>query len=321
MADHLNKLLLIVACTLAAGTSGCGKSTPAGATGRGLRPPAIAGVLGGGEADQAKLNAYTTVHNDLLGTFGLVETAKSYSEADIAHKAQTDSISITNGGLDGSLAKLKDARAMPGGGANLDGAADRLIADLAKATAHVDALRIYYEAKSYKEDGLTRGKRENAAMAAEFNAAVASLQNFEQVLDRERTRREDAEMAAMKSRGDMLGYDTRLALHQGKGLVGMFKSAADAKNPIVIAKADIAVAALEHTLTTARAEFAKKTAAAKGSSEAPNSEYSSIADSLTSLVGEYRELKQSGDPNHVEQMIYQYDSAISSSNSLQYFSH
>ena len=320
MPRSFDTVILAGVLALCLAQTGCGKS-PSGESGAGSAVSALTGALSGDEAAKAKLNAYTDAHNELLGTFGLAETAKNYLENDIARKAAVDSIFVTNGSLDNSLAKLKQARALPGGSSRLNAAADRLIADLGKATAHIDALRIYYEAKSYKEDGLARGKREDPAMKAEFQTALASLQTFETVLDDERSSRDNAEMDAMKAHGDMLAYDTRLALHQGKALVSLFKSAADVTNPAVMAKADVLSATLEQTLTAQRAELAKRTANPKTSADSANGEYGSVAESLTSLIGEYRDLKQTRDTNHVEQMISQYNSAISSSNSLRYFTH
>lgn len=84
----------------------------------------------------------------------------------------------------------------------------------------------------------------------------------------------------------------------------------------VLAKADVQVAALEQTLVLQRAELNKSKAAAKSSAGQPSYKYSRVANELTTLVGDYRDLKQSRDPKYYQDMVGHYNDAISDANNL-----
>lgn len=263
----------------------------------------------------AKLSAYTESYNKLIGTFGLTETAKSYLEENIVAKSPSDSVSITDGWIDQGTTALKKARAMPGGAPALNQDADRLIGSLDKVLARLGPLKIYYDAKSYKEDGLVRGKREDPLMRAEFTSALDALHAFDATLKSERDKQNEGDLANLKAKGDLLGYDTKLALHQSETLVDLFGSEADLKNPVVIAKGDALVKSMEATLADQRQQFASAKARAEAG-KAPDSGYSSVADSLTSMIGEYRDIKQSHAVDDLNSMVKEYNNAVESANRI-----
>jgi hypothetical protein len=156
-----------------------------------------------GESDAAagsKLDAYTAGYNKLLDTFGLPATAAAYAKEEIAAKSPTDSISVTDGWLEQADTLLKTARAMPGGAADVDAAADRLIGALETAMKRLDGLKIYYDSKAYKEDGLKRGKQEDSAMTAEFKTALAAMEQLNTLLTRERKSVTKAQLAETRTR-------------------------------------------------------------------------------------------------------------------------
>jgi hypothetical protein len=67
------------------------------------------------------------------------------------------------------------------------------------------------------EDKLVRGKHEDAQMLAEFKTASLALAEFNVQLEHEASRREEGELVKIKASGDMVTYNTKLALHQAKG--------------------------------------------------------------------------------------------------------
>jgi hypothetical protein len=272
-------------------------------------------------ADMVKLNAYTEAHNDLLGVAGvglggLADTAQRYDQADVAHASVQRLVTmyISSGGIEPALEKLKQARALPGGSPAVNKAADTLIADLDALLNRLRPLVIYYTSKAYIEDGLARGRAEDALLKAQFQTALTGLQGFSDALDVERDKSDAAALADLKSRGDMLGYDAKLALRQGESLVKLFKAPEDLNNPAVFAKGDAVVVELEKTLADLRQRYAAAKAKAKTPVEAPNPAYEGLADPLTRLIGDYRELKQSHQSRDFEAMTNDYNSAVNMMN-------
>lgn len=269
----------------------------------------------GTPSELAKLNAYTAASNTLLDTFGLSATAEAYAEQQIAAKAPSDSISVSDGWLEQANTALKAARALPGGRADVDAAADKLIGALDAALQRLDGLKAYYGSKAYTNDGLKRGKQEDPAMLAEFETALTAMDQFRTLLDRERDKTQAADLAAMKAKGDMLRYQTKLALQQGRELVSLFKTDADFRNAAVIAQADAKVAVLEKTLAAQRLELGKAKAA-QTEKEYVYTKYGLIADQLNTAIGDFRDLKQSGDVDDYKNLIGHYNDAVQYDNTM-----
>lgn len=301
--------VLALAISAVLGLGGCDKA-PGGKAADGA-PASVQNP-----AAMAKLSAYTESHNDLLDTWGLVPTAQTYAEQDIPNKTAQESILISDGQIDLALEKLKNARALPGGPQALDRAADTLIADLDKLMARLRPLKIYYDSKAYREDGLARGKAEDPLIKAEFQTALTDMQAFSDALDVERQKDAAAVLAALKASGDMLGYDSKLALQQAESLVSLFKSPKDLTDPAVLAKGDAIVADLDKTLADQRQAYAAVKAKAKTPIEQPDPNHEIAAGNLTSLIGDYRDLKQSHKVEDLDDMTKNYNSAVERLNSI-----
>lgn len=311
MIENKAMVSAVLAILLLGGCSKAGDQSASSTTGVGETAPAGRSD----DAARAKLGAYTAGYNKLLDTFGLPATAEAYAKEEIASKKPSDSISVNDGWLEQANSLLKTARAMSGGPADVDQAADRLLGALGAAMTRLDGLKVYYDSKAYKDDGLKRGKQEDAAMTAEFKAALTAMEQFSTILDRERKSATTAELAALQAKGDMLGYHTRLALQQTEQLVSLFNGEADIRNPAVIARADAQLAILEKTLTAQRGELAKAKTAA--TSEKPvDVNYSLVADRLTSAIGDYRDLKQSREVDDYNDLIGHYNDAVEDSNDI-----
>ncbi len=306
--------MTIAGAAIALMLTGCGKGADQAENGAAAQSGA-ATTDAGDPAAGAKLSAYTAGYNKLLDTFGLPAMVEAYAKEEIARKSPTDSISVNTGWLEQAMTLLKTARAMPGGPADVDQAADRLIGALGTAMTRLEGLKVYYDSKAYKEDGLKRGKLEDPAMTAEFKAATTAMEQFSNILDREQKVAGTAALAALKASGDMLGYHTKLALQQTDQLVSMFKGEGDITNAAVIAKADAQVAQIEQTLATQRAELA--TAKAAATADKPvDVDYGLVGDQLTSVVGDYRDMKQSRDTDDFNDMVEHYNSAIEDANDI-----
>lgn len=264
---------------------------------------------------ESKLSAYTIGYNKLLDTFGLTETAERYFKEDIAHQSPTDSISVTDGWLEQAHTLLVKARAMPGGAADVNQAADKLIGSLDAVMKRLAGLKIYYDSKAYKDDGLKRGKSEDAAMIAEFKGAIDAMKQFGGLLDRERKIATVADLARMKAKGDMLSYNTKLALQQTEQLISLFEGEAALRDAAVFAKADAQLAVLEKTLADQRTELASAKAKASATDRVDYN-FEQVGDRLTSVVGDYRDMKQSRDVDDYNDMVKHYNDAIGSANDI-----
>jgi hypothetical protein len=268
-------------------------------------------------ATAAKVSAYTEAYNALIETFGLPATAKEYKEARVASRSPGETITISNGWLEAEAGKLKAARALPGSLGPLDAAAETLDTALQKVLARLGPLYAYYNTKAYRADGLKRGKAEDAQMIAEFDAALKAMDDFNTLLVKQRRAGADVELAALKQSGDTVGYNTKLAMQQAEDLVGLFDAPEDLKDPAVFAKGDALAASLEKLL----AEQQKAIAAAKVKAKEPleTSQLSVsglVADMLGSMIGQYRELKQTHATHDAQMMVDSYNRAVGMANDI-----
>ena len=308
--------LLATAVLLAA----CGKNDT-DATGAGNNA-ATSGAAASGDAkpsgrvdqkDILKLNAYAEAYNKLIGTFGLPETYERYLKTNIPKRAATDSLSITDGWVEVALDKFKSGRALPSSDLKeLDQSADALIGALDKLVVQLKALDIYYKSKVYKDDNLARGKSEDASLRANFEASTVAMKSFNTLLAQAQKKRDTQVLAELKASGDVLGYQTKLALGQGEELISLFETEADMKNAAKYTQGDALVAELEKTLTTQRELYA----AAKGKTPSPDSGHESVASNMASVIGAYRDLKQSKKTGNYNNMIKEYNRAIESANRI-----
>jgi hypothetical protein len=268
-------------------------------------------------ATAAKLSAYTEAYNALIETFGLPETAKDYKEARVASRSPTETITISNGHIEYEAAKLKAARALPGALGPLDAAAETLDTALQKVLARLNPLYAYYNTKAYRADGLKRGKAEDAQMIAEFDAALKAMEDFNTALVKQRRAGADAELATLKQGGDMVAYNNKLAMQQGEDLVGLFDEPEDLKDPAVFAKGDALAASLETLLAEQQKAIADAKTKAKEPIETSRLSVSGlVADMLGSMIGQYRELKQTHATHDAQMMVDSYNRAVGMANNM-----
>ena len=268
-------------------------------------------------ATAAKLSAYTEAYNALIETFGLPETAKDYKEARVASRSPSETITISDGHIEYEAAKLKAARALPGSLGPLDAAAETLDIALQKVLARLKPLYAYYNTKAYRADGLKRGKAEDAQMIAEFDAALKAMEDFNTALVKQRRAGADAELATLKKGGDMVAYNTKLAMQQGEDLVSLFNKPEDLRDPAVFAKGDALAASLEKLLADQQKAIADAKTRAKEPIETSRLGVSDlVADMLGSMIGQYRQVKQSHSAHDAQMMVDSYNRAVGMANNM-----
>lgn len=268
-------------------------------------------------AAAAKLSAYTEAYNALIETFGLPATVQTYKEARIASRSPDENITISDGWIESAEGKLKAARALPGALGPLDAAAETLDAALQKVLARLGPLYAYYNTKAYRQDSLKRGKAEDAQMTAEFDAALKAMDDFNAALVKQRRASAEQELASLKQSGDTVGYNNKLAMQQAEDLVGLFNKPEDLKDPAVFAKADAIAGALEKLLADQQKAIADAKAKAKEPVETSRLGVQSlVVDMLGSMIGQYRQLKQSHSPNDAQLMVDSYNRAVGLANNI-----
>lgn len=278
----------------------------------------LAAAAGGADPAQAKLNAYTEGYNVVLGEFGLGEEYQSYLKADIAGpQPEPERAYMTGGWLNQAQEKLHAGRALPTSGLQaVDAAADAFIPALDKVVAHEAALKSYYASKTYKDDGLARGRREDPMLRAEFTTALAAGDRFNAVLTQARDARERQELDRLKRSGDMLMYDMKLSLAQARALTETFGSQADLTSPAKRAQADAHAAALQATLSDLHAQIAKAKPKMQGPDAWRVDSFDRASQSLDTLTGAYRDLKGGGGVEAYKAMLQAFNSAVSSVNAV-----
>ena len=277
------------------------------------------GALPPGSAEsQNKLNAYTEGYNVVIGQFGLKEQFDQYEHAGIGGpRPEPGFVSLNGGWLQEARSRLVAARAMSSGNLrDADAAADRFIPALERVMAHEATLNSYYASKSWREDGLARGRREDPVLVSEFKTAFILAEPLDAALTRARDVGEQARLEEMKGHGDTVGYETHLALNQARKLVQSFSSEADLRDPRTLASADAKAAALSRILIDQHAAVAK----AKLSVDAAGPDGWRVdsagraGDDLDSLLGSYRDLKAGGGTSSYQAMIASFNSAVSGTN-------
>jgi hypothetical protein len=298
MTSAKAKILLIGAALL--GLGACDKmGLPTGNSGDSSASAAI------DDKAAQKLDAYVEAHNKLMGTFGFEEEAEDYRKSDIAHKSIDGPFNVDAGWIDQGLQKLQAARGMPGGSHDLNAAADVLIASMGKVQTHLASLETYYQSKKYLDDKLARGKAEDAQMLAELDAAERDFGAFGALLDVALDKRDEVSLDKLKGSGNLLKYNSKLAMLHAKKLVNLFNGPDDLKKPELFAKGDAEVAIIEKAIADVHSEATK----------AGKSDPIGLS-SLTSMIGSYRTLKQGHDVTDLKTMVSLYNSAVDTTNSV-----
>ncbi|MDO7842555.1 DUF3829 domain-containing protein [Sphingomonas immobilis] len=250
-----------------------------------------------------KLDGYTEGHNTLLdSSFGFEKKTGEYIQDDVAHHSLEGYFHADPGWIGKGVAALKEARALPGGSAELDKAADALIASMGKVETHMASLDEYYTSKKYLDDKLARGKAEDPVMLAEIDAAGKDLVAFSKLLDTALDQRDVVLLEKLKD-ADPVKYQTKLALIHSKKLIEIFNGEKDPTKPELIAKGDAEIVIIEKAVADARAE------ATKAGRQEPNA-----ASTLVQMIGEYRGFKQSRDPRDLDTVLTYYNQSVDLTN-------
>jgi len=216
--------------------------------------------------------------------------------------------------LENGLKNIRKARAILGAPSEVQAAADRPLPVLDRLIRSLKGLETYCQSRGQVADNVTRGRREHGQVPADLQAVIAANEALSAAIDREQDRGAEREIAGLEASGDMIGYDSALALHRVKALLALFGSAQDACDPARLARGDALVAEIVAALADGR----QRLAAADGSDDRENGPRNSMFDSaarhLDGMVGAYRDLRRTGNPVFYNAVVSGYNEAVDRSN-------
>lgn len=106
-------------------------------------------------------------------------------------------------------------------------------------------------------------------------------------------------------------------MQQAGDFIGLFKKPADLRDPAVLSKADVLAASIEKLLSEQQKSIAAATAkAAEPLEKYRAGVYSIVTDMLGSMVGQYRQLKQSHSPSDMQATVDASNRAVSTANNI-----
>jgi hypothetical protein len=124
-------------------------------------------------------------------------------------------------------------------------------------------------------------------------------------------------MAKYKAAGDMVGYNNKQAMQQAEELVMLFNKPEDLKDPAVFAKGDAIAASLEKLLIEQQKAIAEaKPKAAEPLRKSQLGVYGLVGDMLGTMIGQYRQLKQSHSGSDMKSMVDSYNNAVGMANDI-----
>jgi hypothetical protein len=195
---------------------------------------------------------------------------------------------------------------------------DKAAADLltkAKALqARATEMKAYYDSKKFLDDNFVKAKAEHPAFLALWKETIALNETLSTEVSRANDLR-DVELAKeLKAKGDLLGYNSMMAMTESKNLIRIINGGDF--DEALIKNADSKVAEIETILISYKAEEKKAEKEGKLSDDF----HAKLQVELNEMIGEYRAAKtatEAADRNNaLEALIKQYNEAVFYSNML-----
>jgi exonuclease VII small subunit len=291
---------MALVCAMTMGLAACGQGD--GKAGPNGKTESVR-AASGDEATQQKFGLYTEAFNKLIDEhWGVPENFGKYEKLNLPTANPSSSIyfpeNITT--LEQAIAKLKEGRALSGGGKSqrADAAVDKLIPQLEALLAQWKTLDPYFESRAYRDDGLAKAKAAHPALMAAYQSSVAGIGELDAALSEYQRARNAAQIAALTKSG----HTAEASLVDAMQKADHFTTAVLEDKP---EEADRLLPGLVEATAKVREAEAKMAADAENKSE-----FSSIADRLDSMVGSWRDYKQSKSDYERESIVSDYNSAI-----------
>ncbi|QXZ08724.1 YiiG family protein [Comamonas sp. Y33R10-2] len=254
-------------------------------------------------------NAYTQAYNAMIDDNRAVAAYyRSYQKQNINGKGHNDH-SFYGGpdDIERKIKPIKESRAAGSGDAQLDAAADNVVAAGEKLIAVWTPLVPYFKGKGFLEDNWAKAKENDPAMTAGFEGMLAAIDKLGTELDRVQDQKQQERLAKYKADGDLLMFNLSTAMSQAKKLVNGVDKTDSLQNKAEVAKVDAIVKELETTLEAFNKAIADEKAK---SGKDPHYNYKLISDKLSTLVGSWRTLKSNPTQNGYRNLVGYYNDAV-----------
>ena len=267
--------------------------------------------------DQAseKLDAYIKGYNALVSGWGIREVYEHVQENDYTKQEKTDSANFTenSSSIDRAIELFRKGQAIKAEGMeDMDKAVAEFIPLGEKLSAQQKELKPYFDSKKYQDDKLAKAKEAYPVMVANFAASIAALDKVSTLVAKYQRVESEKRIAKFKQSGDTLRYHTEEAMLDAQDLVALFDDPEKAiENPETYTKGDVALTKLEAVVEAQRKAYDE----AKSKNAEHISSYDSIGDSLTSMIGAYRDLRTKKTPDAYNDLMKKYNTVIGNYNS------
>ena len=272
--------------------------------------PAAAKPEANNEQAQIKArNAYSQAYNSMIDDNRSVAAYyKSYRGLGIGGK-KGNGVGFYGepSDIERKIKPIKESRGAGSGDAQLDKAADAVVASGEKLIAVWTPLDPYFRSKGFLEDKWAKAEENNAAFSAAFEGMISDIDKLGVELDRVQDQKRQERLAKYKAEGDMLMFNTLTAMDLAKKLVNGIDKTDNLKNKAEIAKVDDTAKELEAVLVELNKSIADEKAKA---GKDPHYNFKLISDKLSTLIGGWRTLKNMPMQSTYRNVIGYYNDAI-----------
>jgi len=293
--------LLAAVCVATLSLAACGQGKGEGET-KGNPLENVVDAAKGGDATE-KFNGYVEGFNKLIDdNWGVQKNYVRYQELDLPSKSPDANIhffeNITT--LDSALKAIKEARAMSGNASSnaADAAADKVIANGDKLLAQWKELAPYYSSRAYREDALAKGKAAHESLIANYTATLAAIDELDVAITK--YQRDVAEKRIVDFRKS--GHNSEADVVEAMYLADHFTTAVIEEK---IADADAQLPKFQAAVTKLR-----QTEQGLAADATNKSDINSLVGYLESLIGNWRDYKQSNSNSDLESVVDYYNRAI-----------
>jgi hypothetical protein len=237
--------------------------------------------------------------------------AEKYSAEDIPQV----SIAVSNYFELGLDALEQGVKAMEGGAQRpVDKAAAALLPKAKALQAKATEIKVYYDSKKFLDDNFVKAKAEHPGFLALWKETVALNETLAVEVSRENDLR-DIELAKeLKAKGDLLSYNSTMAMTESKGLVRIINSGDF--DEALIKTADAKVTEIEAILL----DYKAQEKIAEKASKLPNDFHAKLQAELNGMIGEYRTAKTVTEAQErdraLEKAVKHYNEAVFYNNML-----
>ena len=286
-------------------TSGCDKVQKAA---EGVRDAgsAVTQAATGAQADTEKFNHYTDGFNELIDdNSGIPHYYQEYVESEPTKQDSNDNISfyVSPSSLERAIESLKKGRALSSSdpvAKEADAAIDKLLPSAEKLLLQQKELEPYFTSKAYRDDKLAKAKAAHASLVANYEATIAGIHALDEILTRHQRAQATAQAEEQKAAGNMPLYHTIRTMQLAEAIVSSAQQEKYAEADKLLPELEASVAAMKKA----------QDAAPKEPGDTNPINISLISDRVNSMIGDYRDFKQSKDAEKLNDMVGHYNDAI-----------